>query len=270
MKKILSLINVFWLSYLLVCINHSAYSAPEAKPNGTTLYVFGDFVNVRSDASVKSKVLRQIPAGTRLLVVESKTINDEIWYKIGHGDSDEYVAASTLAEEATQIDGNKLLLLKRKSWLSKEGKLPLELRLIDSNKADKERIIQKSEFTVSSPDDGYNLKLEKIDNQGFKPALTLYKIEAYYEACGYPQTTTLFYISDNEIKQALSFVTSGEADQFDSTGDLIFPNDKQKGKPNTLKLIETTMTYKESKKKMTLDSTKVQNYIWDGKNLKRK
>ncbi len=244
--------------------------------NDTTVYLFGDRVNVREKPSTSAKAAGMLPIGTRLTIVSgpdgSFTSNGLTsgWYKVRSADAQKplegYVWGGLLALAAVTFtdEGNDCLMMAGITAYA-ENQFKGEMRLLVGG-----TLKAKSSFdwTHTSMGDSsaytYSARMQELPWPG--PALKrLFQLNCEYGACGYTQGNLLFFWDGENVINGPTAESVSEAGVFSVSSEFIFP---EAGSVPAEKLVVRTTTIEETDEqgRTPARARKVETtHIWNNK-----
>jgi hypothetical protein len=160
-----------------------------------TTYIFGDKVNIRSEAQAEAKVVAQLNGGDKVTIMEvsDKTYasggNTQPWYKVRFNKNQTgYVWGGLLSYVGeAESDGVRFTVgitaAKPKKADEEQSEYTLETRVFNTSGA----LLSKSAQTFSAGA-GYYIAADPVYKGalGLKGYTTLFKSHIGYDACGYP------------------------------------------------------------------------------------
>lgn len=206
-----------------------------------TTYVFGDKVNVRSEASPDGKVVAQLNGGEAVTVIEQsdKTYeqsgNKQPWYKVRFGKNQTgYIWGGLLSYigEAYSSDAKftvGITAVKTKKDEEGMAEYTLETRVFSNSGA----LLGKTAQTITA-ESGYYISADPVyaGALGLKGYTALLVSRVGYDACGYP-SHDWYVLWDGKKLVPLPVCTSVfDADVFHHSEDYLFPqapNENEQG-----------------------------------------
>ena len=244
---------------------------------GSTVYLFGDKVNIRAQPATNAPVVRLLSIGSKLSIVGEPEGSYKAsgfssgWYKVQFMDQQKplegYVWGGLLALGAlqfTEADKERLVLagITRFADYRPAG----ELRVVESSS-----IIARTPFTwtVTDMNKGdsysYSIDAEELPWTGVPEIKNLFQISCNYEACGYTRGKLLFFWDGKNLFTGPTAESVSEAGLFSVFSEYVLPG--QEGcKPNELILRTTSIEEPDEEGTTPGTAKKVETlHVWNGK-----
>lgn len=185
---------------------------------GTTQYLYGDKVVLRSEPRVEGKALDTLSIGTSLVIMdqteEQATINGftTIWYKVKVGRKTGFVAGSLIAASHVLSEGNLYMAI----YANSHEDLKLRCRVLKANGEyyGHEIDLPTSSFYIATKSAA---SLEGIEN--------VVVVNLFAEACGVDGGEILLFDTGSKLYKALHLSSVSDAGVFWFVEELKFPED---------------------------------------------
>lgn len=250
---------------------------------GSTVYLFADKVNIRSNPNTSAKIVHSLPIGSKLTIIgepEGKYLANGFesgWYKVrfagGEKYAEGYVWGGLLALGSVEFgDPDDLTLVLPGICKYGDGPFVGELRIVKAGS-----IVAKVEFKwiftnmSSEPVYCYTTKVEELTWTGVVEIKRMFQIDCHYDACGYNRGKLLFFWDGKTLYSGPIAMGISEAGVFSVNSDFIFPG-QENLKPDELMVRTITTEYGEDEENpIPAKKTKVEElYVWKGKNWDKK
>lgn len=254
----------------------SVYSYGRFQP-GSTVYLFGDNVNMREKPATKAPIVRLLSIGSRLTIVGEPDGDYKAngfssgWYRVQFLDQQKpvegYVWGGLLAFGAVQFAGaDKELLLLAGITKFAENRPAGELRVVENSK-----VKAKTPFTwiVTDMNEGdnysYSVAAEELSWAGVADLKNVFQISCNYEACGYTRGKLLFFWDGNNLFCGPTAESVSEAGLFSVESEYVFPG--QEGCKSNELILRTTSIEEPAEDGTTPGTAKKVEilHVWNGK-----
>ncbi|PKL46410.1 MAG: hypothetical protein CVV42_16615 [Candidatus Riflebacteria bacterium HGW-Riflebacteria-2] len=244
---------------------------------GSTVYLFGDKVNMRVKPATSAPIVRLLAIGSKLTIVGEPEGSYKAngfscgWYKVQFMDQQKplegYVWGGLLALGAVQFaEGNKELFMLAGITRFADNYPAGEIRVVENGS-----VVAKAVFKWISTDMGegesysYSIAAEELPWAGVSDLKNLFQISCNYEACGYARGKLLFFWDGKDIVNGPDAVSVSEAGLFSVQSEYVFPG--QDGcKPDELILRTTTVEEPDEEGATPGTAKKVEIlHVWNGK-----
>lgn len=186
---------------------------------GTTQYLYGDNVVLRSEPRVEGKAMDTLEIGANLTILdqteEEATINGHttIWYKVNAGRKTGYVAGSLIAASHVLSEGKLYMAIYANS--NEDLKLRCRVLRADGEYYGHEIDLPTGSFYISTKSAS---SLEGIEN--------VLVVNLFAEACGVDGGEILLFDTGSRLYKAMHLTQVSDAGVFWFREHLVFPEDE--------------------------------------------
>lgn len=241
---------------------------------GSTVYLFGDRVNIRQQPGVQGKPTHMLPVG-HPVTIQQKSENTytssgfvQNWYKIAYNwegsDHSGFIWGGLLSLTQNDLSGNRKLVTGITGFNASK-QFTGEARLIHRGKVIS--TIQIIPHYTYGSEDGryyYYTRSSVIGNMGLESIDRMIKLYFGYDACMHASGDIYVGIAGNRLVHVVKTSNIGDAGVFRSEEKAVFPGDKG-GIKNTVIVIGQQYQFDEGKSNYKLTGTEKKVYRWDGK-----
>ncbi len=218
-KQILSILTI-----LTICLFTNAQEKPLCiydecgfEP-GQTVYLFGDQVQLREAPTLKSKVLKRLPIGTRLVVREKHENSwpykgvDHHFYKVAYNNMEGYVLGGLISLEKKTI--NTIVHLFGYSRTGDEDYLLIRSLKKDGSFTEKSTRLANGQFYLSA-----------LGNKGLPNIEGILFVDYLAEACGVEGGGIYLFQQEGALHQVARLSQVSDAGVYYFWEEFIFPDD---------------------------------------------
>jgi hypothetical protein len=266
---------LFMISILFGEQEYFAYDYGEFS-QGSTVYLYGDKVNVRQSPSIDANVVTTLTIGHPMEISGRSetmyTVNDYTthWYNVRFDvegkEMSGYVWGGLISIVSFPIgaNGSEWFLLgvheydQEKGFIG-QGRIMKNGKIVAQEDFPFIGGFESSKGTYSHSISGYLL-----DDAGFGNLENVILIDFIYEACGFANGTVVLFWTGEKLLYAIEGTSVSEAGLFHHYFNIYFPYVIE-GSPNYLILVEKSEEYIDDQYERV--ETVVRLYYWDGKKL---
>ena len=218
-KQILSILTI-----LTICLFTNAQEKPLCiydecgfEP-GQIVYLFGDQVQLREAPTLKSKVLKRLPIGTRLVIQEKHENSwpykgvDHHFYKVAYNNMEGYVLGGLIALEKKTI--NTIMHLFGYSRTGDEDYLLIRSLKNDGSFTEKATRLANGQFYLSA-----------LGNKGLPNIEEILFVDYLAEACGVEGGGIYLFQQEGALHQVARLSQVSDAGAYYFWEEFIFPDD---------------------------------------------
>ncbi len=278
-KAVLIIISVFIAvaSLAMASDTPSVYNFGHFQ-DGSTLYLFGDRVNMRAKPDTKSPVVKMLTVGSRLTVVGEPAGSFKTggftsdWYKVKYEEQQEtlegYVWGGLLALGAVHFNdnGEEFLLMAGITKFSGHDVLG-ELRVVKNG-----LVKAKKPFRWMATDMNedwnysYTIAFVELPWAGNSALKNMFQLSCNYDACAFENGKLLFFWDGERLINGPILQEVSDAGLFSTTADFVFPGQEGCGSDELIiRTISIDRGDEEENRPATATKTEVM-HVWNGKN----
>ena len=241
---------------------------------GSTVYLFGDRVNIRQQPGVQGKPTHMLPVGHPVTILEkSETTYTssgylQNWYKISYNwqgsDHSGFIWGGLLSLTQNDLPGNRKLVTGITGFNANK-QFTGEARLVQKGKViSTVQIIPHYTYGSEEGKYYYYTRSSVIGNMGLASVDRMVKLHFGYDACMHASGDIYVGITGDRLVHVVKTSSIGDAGIFRSEEKAVFPGDKD-GMKNAVIVIGQQYQFDEEKSGYKLTGTEKKVYRWDGK-----
>lgn len=215
--------------FFLICFSALAYGQSEEDyylieqhtfEKGSTQYLFGDRVVLRSGPTKESNSLDTLSIGSAVKIIEQTDQYSEMggmqwpWYKVKAGKKTGYVLAGLISFPSEATLGGRYLVSMRRT----EEQAFARYRFL---KEDGEFLEGESQLNT------WKFEIEVHDNRGVDGLQNMLYLDYFAEACGIDGGGIYIFNDGNSLIEAIRVSRVADGGAFWYTEELIFPTDEE-------------------------------------------